>query len=171
MRSLIIVSLFIIWTIFTVQAQDQLAINQSNFYYTERETEKTATYPEKLDTDQSWEKHLIINSDSRVDTLIQIHREENIRKGGIDGYRVQIFKGTKDAAYQVEAKFKSIYENVFADTFFPSPHFVVNVGAFRTKSEAIKLQYLIKNEFPVAHTYIVNDVIKLSELGEIGDGN
>ena len=29
--------------------------------------------------------NLTINSDSRIDTLIQIHKEENKRKAGIDG--------------------------------------------------------------------------------------
>lgn len=171
MRKLIVVSLVVFWAMFTQKVQSQPAGNPSNFRNSNQETEISGSTTAQTDTDDIWAKHLIINSDSRVDTLIQIHREENIRKGGIDGYRVQIFQGPKDAAYQVEAKFKSIYENVFADTYFKKNIFVVKVGAFRTKSEAIKLKYLIKNEYPVAYTYIIDDVIKLPELVENGDGN
>jgi hypothetical protein len=168
MRKLITVSLFILWAIFTIKAQNQPAGNTNNLKNFTQETEKAGSNAFQPDTDDKREKHLIINSDSRVDTLIQIHREENIRKGGFDGFRVQIFQGTKDAAYQAKAKFISNYENINVDVWFPSPFFVVKAGGFRTKSEAIKLKYFIKNEFPAA--YIVDDVIKLPELGENGNG-
>jgi hypothetical protein len=164
MRKLIVVSLFIFGTIISINAQNQPAGNPNNLKNHEQETVKTTLDPIQSDEYEIWGKHLIINSDSRVDTLIQIHREENIRKRGIDGFRVQIFQGNHDEANKVKAKFISTYENIFVDVFFPSPFFVVKVGNFRTKSEAIKLKYLIKNEFPAA--YIVEDVINLPELGE-----
>jgi hypothetical protein len=167
MRKLIVVSFVIFWAMFTQNVQSQTISNPGNFRSNNQETEISGSNAAQTDPDDSWRKHLIINSDSRVDTLIQIHREENIRKGGIDGYRVQIFQGTKDAAFQVEAKFKSIYENVFADTYFQSSFFVVRIGACRTKSEALKLKYRIKNDFS---GWIVDDVIKLPELEERGDG-
>jgi hypothetical protein len=168
MRKLIVVSLVIFWAMFTQKVQSQPEGNSGNFRNNNQKTEISGSNTSQPYPDDIWKKHLIINSDSRVDTLIQIHREENIRKGGIDGYRVQIFQGAKDAADQIEAKFRSTYENIFVDTYFPSPFFVVKAGGFRTKSEAIKLKYFIKNEYPAA--YIIEDVIKLSELGENGDG-
>jgi hypothetical protein len=164
MRKLTVVSLFIFWAIFTIKAQNQPTGNTNNFKYQEQETVKTGSNQAQSDADEIWGKHLIINSDSRVDTLLQIHREENLRKGGTDGYRVQIFQGTKDAAYQAKAKFISSHENIKVYVLFQSPDFKVRVGDFRTKSEAIKLKYFIKNEFPAV--YIIDDVINYPELGE-----
>jgi hypothetical protein len=112
--------------------------------------------------EKEWNKHLIINSDSRVDSIIQIHREENIRKNGIDGYRVQIYQGTKEEAYKVKTRFLSLHDNMPAYVKFPSPDFTTKVGDFRTRSEALKLKNLIKDEFPAA--FIVDDVINLPEL-------
>jgi hypothetical protein len=116
----------------------------------------------QLIQEKEWNKHLIINSDSRVDSLIQIHIEENSRKNGIDGYRVQIFQGTKDEAYQVKARFISLHENISADVKFPSPYFITVVGDFRTRSEALKLKHLIKDEFPSA--FIVDYIINFPKL-------
>jgi hypothetical protein len=164
MRKLTVVSLFIFWAIFTIKAQNQPSGNTNNFKNFNQESEKAASSSSQQDEDDPWAKHLIINSDSRVDTLIQIHREESIRKVGYDGFRVQIFQGTKDAAYQAKAKFISTYENIKVYVLFQSPDFKVRVGDFRTRSDAIKLKYLIKDEFPAG--YIVDDLINFPELGE-----
>jgi hypothetical protein len=164
MRKLTVVSLFIFWAIFTIKAQNQPSGNTNNFKNFNQESEKAASSSSQQDEDDPWAKHLIINSDSRVDTLIQIHREENLRKVGSEGFRVQIFQGTKDAAYQAKAKFISTYENIKVYVLFQSPDFKVRVGDFRTRSDAIKLKYLIKDEFPAG--YIVDDLINFPELGE-----
>lgn len=112
--------------------------------------------------EREWNKHLIINSDSRLDSMIQIHREENTRKNGFDGYRVQIFQGTKDEAYQVKARFISQHEEIKAYVSFQDPYFRVRLGDFRTKSEAIKLKQQIKSEF--AASYVVEDLIYFPDL-------
>jgi len=164
MRRIFVVSLFIFGVISSINAQNQPNGNIYNLKNHEQETVKTTSNSIQPDEDGIWGKHLIINSDSRVDTLIQIHREENHRKAGIDGYRVQIFQGTKDAAYQAKAKFISTHENIKVYVLFQSPDFKVRVGDFRTRSEAIKLKYFIKNEFPAV--YIIEDVINLPDLGE-----
>ena len=164
MRKLIVVSLFIFWAVCTLKAQVQPEGNPAYLRSVDRETEKTASNPTRLGADQVWDKHLIINSDSRIDTLIQIHREENTRKGGIDGYRVQIFQGIKDAAYQAKAKFISTHENIKVYVLFQSPDFKVRVGDFRTRSEAIRLKNAIKNEFPTG--YIIDDIINFPDLEE-----
>ncbi|MBN1926093.1 MAG: SPOR domain-containing protein [Prolixibacteraceae bacterium] len=104
-------------------------------------------------------EHLTIISDSRIDSLLKIHREENIRKGGIDGYRVQIFQGTKDNAYQMKSRFIARYDDIKVYVLFQSPDFRVRIGDFRNRSEAIKLKYLLEDDFPDAHIFIVDDVI------------
>lgn len=116
----------------------------------------------KIRLEQEWNRHLIINSDSKVDTLLEIHREENLRKSGLDGFRVQIFQGTKEDAYQVKARFINNHENTRAYVSFNAPDFRVRVGDFRTRSEAIKIKQEVKNEYPAA--YVVDDFISFPDL-------
>jgi hypothetical protein len=109
--------------------------------------------------------HLTINSDSRIKLLLAIQKEESIRKGGMDGYRVQIYKGTnKDEAYQFKARFLSLYpefpENQVYVKF--TNDFMTRIGDFRTRSEAISLKYKIKKNFP--NQYIVEDIINFPDI-------
>ncbi len=107
--------------------------------------------------------NLIINADPRIDTLIQIHKEEALRKGGIEGYRVQIFQGNKENAEQAKVKFLMLHENLKVYILFQSPDFKVRVGDFRTRSEALKMKHLIENQF--SSTFVVEDVISFPEIG------
>jgi hypothetical protein len=171
MRSLLIIIAFIALMHLSVQAQYYSSGNSplSSSKIVEQSSVNTVEDSLQLIREKEWNKHLIINSDSRVDTLIQIHREENLRKNGIDGYRIQIYQGTKDEAYQTKARFISLHENTKAYVSFDAPDFKVRVGDFRTRSEAIKLRQLIKDEFTVL--YIVEDVINFPDLSVAETGN
>lgn len=114
--------------------------------------------------DNPWSNNLIINADPRIDTLIKISGEESTRKGGIDGYRVQIYQGNKETAYQYKARFISRYENIKVNVLFQSPDFKVRVGNFRTRSEALKIKQLIQNDFPA--TFVVEDIV-VPDLGAV----
>lgn len=117
--------------------------------------------PDPLRKTSSW-KHLTINSDSTILLLLEIKKEENIRKGGIDGFRVQIFQGPKDGADRIYSRFLALYPDYKIYKTFPGPDFKVRVGDFRERSEAIYVKYLIEKEFPNA--MIVEDVINFPEL-------
>ena len=106
--------------------------------------------------------HLNIISDTRLDTLLQIHQEENIRRGGIEGYRLQIFQGSKPEALAIKAKFISKYHNYKVYTPFISPDVYVRIGDFRVESEAVKLKYTIKRDFPNA--IVIPSIIEYPEL-------
>lgn len=119
--------------------------------------------------DREWDKHLIINSDWRVDSLIQIHKEENQRKKGVEGYRVQIAQGTMEEIRRIEAKFLLQYENIKTHPKFDAPDFRLKVGDFRTRSEAIKFKQLIKTQYPAS--YVVEDIIEFPELMTLETNN
>ena len=111
---------------------------------------------------KEWD-HLTIISDSRINKLIEIQKEESSRKGTIDGYRVQIYQGTKkDYAYQLKSSFLAKYPDYKVYVLFQTPDFRVRIGDFRNRSEAIKLKYLIEKDFP--NPFIVEDNINFPEL-------
>jgi hypothetical protein len=107
-------------------------------------------------------EYIDISADDRIDDLIAIKKEESLRKNGIDGFRVQIFQGTKDQAYQLKSKFLSKYTEYKVYVLFQTPDFKVRIGDFRSRSEAIKLKYLIESDFP--NPFIVEDIINFPEL-------
>jgi len=111
-----------------------------------------------------WSDNLMINADPRIDTLMQINKEECDRKGGIEGYRIQIYQGNKENAYQNKSRFISKYENIKVYVLFQSPDFKVRVGNFRTRSEALKVMHLIQNDFP--STFVVEDMV-IPDLGTV----
>lgn len=111
--------------------------------------------------DNRW-SHLTINSDSRINKLLDIALEENSRKEGIEGYRVQIFKGDKNGADKIRAAFLRAYPDIEVYLIFQTPDFRVRIGDFRSRSEAIKLKQQIEGDFP--NPIIVDDVINFPRL-------
>ena len=171
MRSLLIIITFIALVQLNAVAQTYTTGNSTSSpsRIIEQSAVNTVGDSLKMIREREWNKHLIINSDSRIDTLIQIHREENERKNGIDGYRVQIFQGTHDEAYQMKARFLSLHENIKIYVSFQAPDFRVRVGDFRTRSEAIKLRQLLRPEFPTL--YVIEDIISFPDLNIAEAGN
>ena len=168
MRSLLLISLFMLGAYFTSEAQQKTAIDSNSTPRINKTGPISVSDSLSASNEHTWDKYLIINSDSKVDTLLHILKEENIKKDGMDGYRVQIFQGTKEEAYQVKARFISNHENVKAYIRFQSPDFRVRVGDFRTRSEAINLKNKIKNEFPGA--FMIEDIINFPDLSETDKG-
>jgi hypothetical protein len=114
------------------------------------------------DDDEGEWAHLTINSDKRINKLLEISKEENKRQEGMSGYRVQIYQGEKDRAYDFKSEFLRKYPEYKVYVLFKTPDFRVRIGDFRTRSEAIKLKNLIEKDFP--NSFIVEDFINFPEL-------
>jgi hypothetical protein len=91
--------------------------------------------------------------DPLIDTLIA--RRPYLNKtlpGGADvsasGYRLQIFFGSsRQAAYDAQAKFMNDFPEIPTYISYIEPNFKVQVGDFRTKLEAQKLQSELNGMF------------------------
>jgi hypothetical protein len=87
----------------------------------------------------------------------------NMQTSGIPGYRIRIFSesglGAKQAQQHVRARFLSLYPGLDAYNEYDEPFFKVYVGDCRTKSEALKLQDMIRKDFP--NSIIREDFIQL----------
>lgn len=87
----------------------------------------------------------------------------NMQSTGIPGYRIRIFSesglGAKQEQQQVRARFLSLYPGLDAYNEYDEPFFKVYVGDCRTKSEALKLQDMIRRDFP--NSIIREDYIQL----------
>lgn len=91
---------------------------------------------------------------------------KNMKSSGIPGYRIRIFSesgiGAKKDQQQVRARFLSLYLGLDAYNRYDEPFFKVYVGDCRTKSEALKLNDIIKRDFP--NPIIVPDFINLKPV-------
>lgn len=82
----------------------------------------------------------------------------------IDGWRVQIL-ATPDRQKLESARsvFQYKYPNLAIDWVHTNPWYKLYVGAFATKLDAMRLQYLLKRDYPNA--YLVRDnTVKTVEL-------
>jgi hypothetical protein len=112
-----------------------------------------------------WEK-LNIKCDPKINEILRQQAEQNKKSGTMIGFRLQIYFGSgENAHYQairIKTEFLSSYPDVKTYLFFKSPDFIVRVGNFRTKSEALKMQKTLLFKFPNA--FIVTDEIVFPEL-------
>lgn len=112
-----------------------------------------------------WDK-LNIHSEARIRELLDQHIRQNKRSNTMSGYRLQIYFGSGANAHTQALKIKTDFLSVNPDVkvylIFKSPDFKVLIGNFRTKSEALKMQKSLINQYPNA--YIVADEIAFPEL-------
>jgi len=102
-----------------------------------------------------------INKDARIDHLTDLKRG-NI-KISKTGYRVQIrLSQQKDEINLLRARFIKTYDNYSAHVDYNQPNFVLKVGDFYTRQQALEFKYEIAEQFPAA--IVVKDNIELPKL-------
>jgi len=104
--------------------------------------------------------------DPRLTKMLGWHIENNKKRDGIQGYRVEIFFSSdmkaKEKSFNQKVKFLSKYPEYNVHIKYVAPNFKVRVGDFRTKDEALKLQKRIQRDYPGA--FIVPDIIEFPLL-------
>jgi hypothetical protein len=122
--------------------------------------------PVQTSPDNTILNRIDVQQDSRIESLLVIHKEMNQRKNGTDGFRLEIFfssgVGAREKAMNVRTDFLKNYPDVPAYMSFLSPDFKIRIGNCRTKSEALQLKERIKKNYPNA--FIVPDVIQFPKL-------
>ena len=109
---------------------------------------------------------LHIIQDQAIDTLVSRHILMNASKEGIDGWRIQIYRGghrtANEDSNKVRARFMEEYPELPTYRTFDRPNwFKVKVGDFRTREEAAKIFFEIQKRYPDA--YLIQDVISFSK--------
>jgi len=110
-----------------------------------------------------------INQDIRVDSLLSRHIMANAETDGINGYRIQIYRGSgrnaREDANETKAEFISEFPGIPSYLRFDPPnYFKVRVGDYRTKHNAYPDFKMVKQKFPNA--YIVTDIITYPDLDQ-----
>ena len=112
-----------------------------------------------------WDK-LNIQSDPRIIDLLKQQAVQNKKNGTVSGFRLQIYFGSGENAHgqaiKIKTDFLSSNPSIKTYLLFRSPDFIIRVGDFRTKSEALKLKKALIFQYPNA--FIVADEIPFPEF-------
>ena len=105
--------------------------------------------------------------DSLINRYILMSRKAYSEKGGMDGYRIQIYsssnRNAREESNKARAEFMSEFPEIVSYQLYSEPgYFKIRAGDFRSKTEATKLFLKISRVFPDA--YIVPDIINFPEL-------
>jgi hypothetical protein len=149
MRSSIIVTIVLFLLPLSLAAQKDIGVQQL------------------MNDDRPWYEanRLIIIEDPAIDTLVSRHIISNAAKDGVDGWRIQIYRGghrtANEDSNKVRAKFMEDFPDIKTYRIFDRPNwFKVKVGDFRTREEAAKVYFEILKKYPEA--YLIRDVIAYS---------
>lgn len=107
-------------------------------------------------------ERLVIVQDPTIDTLVIRHIIANASKNGVDGWRIQIYRGghrtAGDDSNKIRARFMEDFPDIRTYRTFDRPNwFKVKVGDFRTREEAAIVYFDILKKYPEA--YLIRDVI------------
>ncbi len=99
---------------------------------------------------QQTEGTVRIESSREIDKVIAQKKEYNKNLGTIKGYKIQLFYGNEEDAYEIKDEFKAIYPEISTKIIFSSPEWKVQVGNYKSRLEADDALIEIKIDFPNA---------------------
>lgn len=108
-------------------------------------------------------KELKLVEEPGISQMQKKYVEQNKANQQLEGYRVQIYNGTKAETLKTRAKFLGVFPTVPVYTVYESPEYKVQTGDFRTRLEAEKFLKQVVNEF--GSGFVVKTKIKFPELG------
>ena len=88
---------------------------------------------------------LTINQDEKITKLLDVKKD--INKNTTERYKIQIYNGNRNGAYNAETDFKNTFEDIKTIVVYEEPNFKTWVGNFRTKIEADRALKKIKSKF------------------------
>jgi hypothetical protein len=109
---------------------------------------------------------LTIDQDPLVKKMLRWHIQNNRKRDGMEGYRIEIYSNSslnaRERALNKKVEFLSEYPENNVHVIFSAPVFKVRIGDFRTKKEALETYKKIQKDYPGA--FIVPDVIDFPVL-------
>ncbi|MBS2100305.1 SPOR domain-containing protein [Carboxylicivirga linearis] len=127
---------------------------------------KAQNLTEEVQTIKEGQGVVTIHQDQGIDFLMETMVKENERKGGVDGYQIQLFSGSgpqgKRNAMDVKTKVLEEFPDAKITTTYNPPFWRVRVGSYRNKHEALPLLKDLKEFFP--NCYVVKGMVRMEEL-------
>ncbi|MFT6849326.1 MAG: hypothetical protein ACJATA_000121 [Sphingobacteriales bacterium] len=100
--------------------------------------------------------------DPSITKLMNDRHEYLKNKSTIEGYRVQLFFGSREGAIKAREKLTRFHPELKDYIIFDSPYFKLRVGDYRTRLEAFKVYKQVVKDFD--SVFIVPDQINFPNL-------
>lgn len=108
-----------------------------------------STTPERTRTNTYIEPRYAVTGE--VNTILDSIYRDNLSKGFIDGYTIQVYSGVKrEDALNVKKKLTQSLPDIESDVQYRQPNFRVRTGKYLTRLEAQKDYLAVKKYFPNA---------------------
>lgn len=107
------------------------------------------TAPERVRTNQYVAARFAVTDE--VDVILDSIHDQNIDKGYIDGYTIQVYSGIKrEDALSIKKKISMALPELDSDVQYRQPNFRVRAGKYLSRLEAQKDYLDVKQHFPNA---------------------
>lgn len=112
-------------------------------------TKVVTSAPERIRTDRFVEARHAVTGE--VDAVLDSIHSDNLSKGFIDGYTIQVYSGIKrEDALNVKKKMTQSLPALESDVQYRQPNFRVRTGKYFTRLEAQQDYLAVKKYFPNA---------------------
>lgn len=92
------------------------------------------------------------SSDAKISKMMDRFIEINKATTTIDGWRIQLLASTdRQKVESAKFQFQSFYPNISVDWTHSRPYYKLRAGAFATKLDAIRMLYVLKQDYPTAY--------------------
>ncbi len=99
-----------------------------------------------------------------IEQMLQRYVSMHKEKGTISGWRIQLLATTDRQKMERQLqRFRSLYPSLSSNWVHSQPYYKIRVGAFETKLDALRILYLIKQDYPGAYV-TMDHSIKPQEL-------
>lgn len=104
-------------------------------------------------------RKVFIDADQKLDAFVTAHVEINQQTQSMEGYRIQIFAGSREGANSARSRLLRTYSELDAYVVPIEPNYRVRVGNFTTRADAQRTCDMIRSSFPSA--WVIKDRISL----------
>ena len=104
-------------------------------------------------------RKVFIDADQKLDAFVAQHVEINQQTQSAEGYRIQIFAGSREGANGARARLMRSYSDLEAYVVPIEPNYRVRVGNFTSRADAQRTCDMIRSSFPSA--WVIKDRIRL----------
>lgn len=113
---------------------------------------------------QSLNAQVRVKEDPLITKMMETFTTNNKNKPTVEGWRIQILATTdRQRLESVKQTFQYRYPNIPIDWIHSSPYYQLRAGAFSTKLEALRLKYILEQDYNGIYL-VKDDKIKPEEL-------
>lgn len=112
-----------------------------------------------LGTSSVFSQSITIEEDPAITQMVEKFIANNKARTSVEGWRLQILATTdRQKLEQVMETFNYLYPNIPTNWVHNRPYYKLRAGAFQTKLEALRLKYLLQEEYPGSYPVKDQDI-------------